>query len=216
MKGRKKPELPKYAQQSLELDIQILEGPYQDKCEDETLVCPRILLKSQQQLWQKCHFAGIKDSLAEFAAVRHRPDSILCRRESDNFWRTTFALSSVFSLRTAVRFLCCEGDIQCSFLYLQFLMRIQRQMVQWYACVVMISSITNAFAADVNEFIVFGNSALPGRLYIPPEAATSTEPRPLILFLHGAGETGSNNRDQVNGNINNLLDNAKLQAAVYQ
>jgi len=72
-------------------------------------------------------------------------------------------------------------------------------------------------AANVNDFIDFSFRApnnsllLPGRLYIPPEASVS--PRPLILFLHGAGESGSNNLSQINVNIDNLLAEAKQRGA---
>jgi predicted peptidase len=52
---------------------------------------------------------------------------------------------------------------------------------------------------------------LPGRVYKPPAAATS--PRPLIVFLHGAGESGTNNTLQVNVNIDNLLAEAKRRGA---
>jgi predicted peptidase len=73
-------------------------------------------------------------------------------------------------------------------------------------------------AADPNDFVDFslprpagGNPLLPGRLYTPPEA--SSGPRPLILFLHGAGEAGVNNTAQVNGNIDNLLAEARRRGA---
>jgi predicted peptidase len=46
---------------------------------------------------------------------------------------------------------------------------------------------------------------------VPPQAASG--PRPLIVFLHGAGESGSNNVAQVNGNIDNLLAAAKARGA---
>ncbi len=72
---------------------------------------------------------------------------------------------------------------------------------------------TEVPAASVSDFLDFSDAGLPGRLYVPPEAATSAEPRPLILFLHGAGETGTNNSAQVNGNIDNLLENAKSRGA---
>lgn len=75
-----------------------------------------------------------------------------------------------------------------------------------------------AHAANINNFQVFSlpnpsgpTPLLPGRLYVPPEAATS--PRPLIVFLHGAGEAGTNNSLQVNVNIDNLLAEAKLRGA---
>jgi dienelactone hydrolase len=70
-----------------------------------------------------------------------------------------------------------------------------------------------ASAANVNDFLDFSRPSVPGRLYVPPEAADPSEPRPLILFLHGAGETGTNNVSQVNGNIDNLLQGAKDRGA---
>jgi predicted peptidase len=68
-----------------------------------------------------------------------------------------------------------------------------------------------AAAAQVSDFINFSSATLPGRLYVPPQAAT--EPRPLIVFLHGAGESGTNNTAQVNSNIDNLLAAAKARGA---
>jgi predicted peptidase len=81
-----------------------------------------------------------------------------------------------------------------------------------------IAPVPPAAAASINEFLNFSlpNPAgptplLPGRLYVPPEAAGG--PRPFILFLHGAGESGSNNSLQVNINIDNLLAEAKRRGA---
>ena len=55
---------------------------------------------------------------------------------------------------------------------------------------------------------------LPGRLHVPAAYATDPNtPRPLILFLHGGGETGYDNLLQINGNINNLLTAAKARGA---
>jgi predicted peptidase len=74
-------------------------------------------------------------------------------------------------------------------------------------------------AANVNEFADFSlrsgtTTLLPGRLYIPPAAVTDpATPRPFILFMHGAGESGVNNSAQVNGNIDNLLAEAKRRSA---
>jgi predicted peptidase len=74
-------------------------------------------------------------------------------------------------------------------------------------------------AANVADFSDFslaagGNIVLPGRLYIPPQAKSdSSVRRPLILFLHGSGERGSNNRSQVNVNMDNLLAEAKRRGA---
>ena len=72
-------------------------------------------------------------------------------------------------------------------------------------------------AANVADFIDFSlrngrnQVILPGRLYVPPEASSDpTTPRPLfILFLHGAGEDGTNNISQVNVNLDNRLAEAK-------
>lgn len=74
-----------------------------------------------------------------------------------------------------------------------------------------------ANAASLSDFVEYsftnssGTVLLPGRLYVPPEAATST--RPVILFLHGAGDQGSDNTSQINGNIDNLLAEAKQRGA---
>jgi predicted peptidase len=77
-----------------------------------------------------------------------------------------------------------------------------------------------AHAADIADFLDFSlrdtNNAvvLPGRLYVPPEAANDPHvPRPLIVFLHGSGEAGHDNVNQVNGNIDNLLAEAKRRGA---
>jgi predicted peptidase len=72
-------------------------------------------------------------------------------------------------------------------------------------------------AADINEFIDFSFKAgsstlLPGRLYVPPEAASG--PRPLILYLHGSGQIGLDNIRQVSAfSIDNLLAQAKQRGA---
>jgi predicted peptidase len=52
---------------------------------------------------------------------------------------------------------------------------------------------------------------LPFRLFKPLDYDANPEREyPLILFLHGAGESGTDNVDQINGNINNLLAHAKM------
>lgn len=74
--------------------------------------------------------------------------------------------------------------------------------------------------ANVSDFQVYNytdssnNVVLPGRLFVPTEyAANPNVPRPLILFLHGSGESGTNNTAQVNGNIDNLFAAAKARNA---
>jgi predicted peptidase len=77
----------------------------------------------------------------------------------------------------------------------------------------------SAHAANVSDFFDFSltsgaTTLLPGRLYVPPEAVSNPgTKRPLILFLHGGGEQGTNNTAQVNGNIDNLLAEAKRRGA---
>ncbi len=87
------------------------------------------------------------------------------------------------------------------------------------ACAVLMLS-RPAVAASINDFLSYilrdSNNIplLPGLLHIPTEFASDpTTPRPLILFLHGAGESGRDNRLQINGNIDNLLTAAKARGA---
>jgi predicted peptidase len=79
------------------------------------------------------------------------------------------------------------------------------------------SRATAASVADFTNFSLvdtFGNLVLPGRLYVPPQALSNpAQPRPLILFLHGGGEAGTDNLLQINSNIDNLLAAAKQRGA---
>jgi len=77
-----------------------------------------------------------------------------------------------------------------------------------------------AAAANLADFINYslpaprGGVALPGRLFIPPEAVSNlATPRPLILFLHGGGAAGTNNITPVEHTPDYLLDEAKRRAA---
>jgi poly(3-hydroxybutyrate) depolymerase len=73
-----------------------------------------------------------------------------------------------------------------------------------------------AFAATPADFL-YGNSGpnntgMPYRLFVPPTYNAATA-YPLILFLHGAGEVGSDNQVQLNNNANgamHLVDDANL------
>ena len=64
----------------------------------------------------------------------------------------------------------------------------------------------------VNEYEVFSMTGLPGRLYVPPDAEGSPEPRPLILALHGGGAIGSNNTWNV-WDFDELLDGVRERDA---
>ena len=79
-----------------------------------------------------------------------------------------------------------------------------------------------ATAASINDFLTYSlldsnnNPLLRGLLHVPAEYATDpTTPRPLILFFHGSGESGTNNLSQINGNIDNLLAAAKVGAGPF-
>lgn len=52
-------------------------------------------------------------------------------------------------------------------------------------------------------------STLPYRLFKPLGYDPETE-YPLVLFLHGSGESGTNNTSQINGNIDNLIAHLKM------
>ena len=47
-------------------------------------------------------------------------------------------------------------------------------------------------------------SGMPYRLFVPP-GTVSTQQYPLIVFLHGAGEYGTNNTNQLNNNANGAM-----------
>jgi len=96
---------------------------------------------------------------------------------------------------------------------------IQRLLSACWLALVGASFAPLAHGANVSDFADFSlrsgtTNLLPGRLYVPPLALSDpATPRPLILFLHGAGESGTNNVAQVNGNIDNLLAEAKRRNA---
>jgi predicted peptidase len=85
-----------------------------------------------------------------------------------------------------------------------------------FAAVLVPGFARGASVADFLDYslVVSGQLLLPGRLFVPPEAASNPAlPRPFILFLHGGGESGSNNLSQINVNIDNLLAEAKRRGA---
>jgi predicted peptidase len=99
-------------------------------------------------------------------------------------------------------------------------MKKMNQLLSRCLAIVCIVAPVFAHAAEIADFIDFSlrdtnNSvALPGRLYVPPDAANDSHiPRPLIVFLHGSGEAGNDNVNQINGNIDNLLAEAKRRGA---
>jgi len=86
------------------------------------------------------------------------------------------------------------------------------------ACAALALSLSIASAATRDEFLYANaddGSNLPFRYFVPPGYDGAT-PYPLILFLHGAGERGSDNEAQLNNDANGAMrllddDNLALQ-----
>jgi len=97
-------------------------------------------------------------------------------------------------------------------------MRVDASFLSWWI-LFSFTCVPLAAAANPDDFIDFtlrtetNALLLPGRMYVPPEASGASAPRPLIVFLHGAGESGTNNLAQINVNIDNLLAEAKERGA---
>jgi predicted esterase len=77
-----------------------------------------------------------------------------------------------------------------------------------------------ATAANLADFADYslrnssGQALLPGRLFIPPEATSSSNsPRPLMLYLHGGGARGTDNVSQIAQTPDYMLDEAKARGA---
>jgi autotransporter-associated beta strand protein len=81
-------------------------------------------------------------------------------------------------------------------------------------CAILVLLLPRSSAADVSDFLAgtlteSGTGLqLPYRLYVPSGYDAAKE-YPLVLFLHGSGESGTDNTSQVNSNINNLLSHVK-------
>lgn len=91
-------------------------------------------------------------------------------------------------------------------------------------CYALIAAAIVAFAASVEaasiaDFVDFtlrtprGQVALPGRLYVPPDASP-TDPVPLIVYLHGSGASGTNNSLQIEQTPDMLASEAKRRGAM--
>lgn len=92
----------------------------------------------------------------------------------------------------------------------------QRSVFRALCMVAVATALTSAAkAASPSDFNVFswdrydnGTTDWPGQLYIP-DAPQPAKGAPLVVFFHGAGEVGTNNTSQINGNINSLLAKAE-------
>jgi len=81
------------------------------------------------------------------------------------------------------------------------------------AMALLVSLSSPALAADPAEFLALSftdsTGTTPYRLYVPPTYDPEKQ-YPLVLFLHGAGEKGTDNVRQINGNIDNLFNHVKM------
>jgi predicted peptidase len=74
-------------------------------------------------------------------------------------------------------------------------------------------------AAEVREFLDYSlksgaTTLLPGRLYVPPEAlANPNVDRPMIVWLHGGGDRGTNNLNQIRWDFDLLFAEVKRRGA---
>ena len=73
-----------------------------------------------------------------------------------------------------------------------------------------------ATAANVAEFIDYsllstqGDLIMPARLYVPPEAISDPSTlRPLVVWLHGGGDRGTDNLNQIRWDIDLLFAEVK-------
>ena len=76
------------------------------------------------------------------------------------------------------------------------------------------ASATATRAADPSQFLDWSTAGLPGRLHVPSTYVPGQK-RPLILFLHGGGEHGTDNLAQINGNIDLLLEAAETHGGAF-
>lgn len=87
------------------------------------------------------------------------------------------------------------------------------------AIVATIGMATSSEAANIADFVDFtmrtprGQVALPGRLYVPPDASPAN-PVPLIVYLHGSGASGTNNSLQIEQTPDMLASEAKRRGAM--
>src|SRR3954462_9267390 len=59
---------------------------------------------------------------------------------------------------------------------------------------------------SVELSVSVGSNRLPARLYRPPGFDTSTNLLPLVIVLHGVGESGTDNVAQVSSHIGGLIN----------
>ena len=72
-----------------------------------------------------------------------------------------------------------------------------------------VSTVDAAAAQDLSLSFTdtaLGGYTMPYRLFLPAGYDASGPALPVIVYLHGAGERGSNNTSQINGNMQPLID----------
>lgn len=87
-----------------------------------------------------------------------------------------------------------------------------------FACLLGLTTSADLLASNVDLFLDWsllrpnGSVQAPARLYTPTDESGDPLPdRPLVVFLHGLGEAGTDNESQINGNIANLFAAAQAR-----
>ncbi len=90
----------------------------------------------------------------------------------------------------------------------------------FYACTLAVAAlvaVSSLRAVNADDFEIYGfdfrgdgSVDLNGRLFVPPGYDPANQ-YPLILFFHGSGERGTDNRKQVERNINNMVSAAQAR-----
>lgn len=76
------------------------------------------------------------------------------------------------------------------------------------------SDLYKNFGGQSYTFVDYTYQSVPGRLYVP-DAHDGIKAMPLVTFLHGLGEKGSDNSRQVNGNMANLAIQANARDFLF-
>lgn len=72
------------------------------------------------------------------------------------------------------------------------------------------AALGRTWSDGVARTITVGSETMRYRLYLPA-GYTPTKDYPLVLFLHGSGESGTNNSSQVSNHISNLINRTESQ-----
>src|SRR5262245_37302589 len=81
--------------------------------------------------------------------------------------------------------------------------------VSWFVAMSCESAARDPIADSIAGTFSDGSSSIPYREYVPDGAGSAGSSFPLVLFLHGAGERGTNNTAQVTSHVQGLIDHTE-------